>query len=197
MHPRRRRFSRLAISRKRCRAAIGRIRPPHGTEFCWLPSPIRASIRAFCRWPRRRCARSPAMATSCCSPPRQRCSMGMRPRAQVFLKRFRKRYVAIDTCHLLRALALAQENKLVLGAFGAGSPRADEIGSTLCTFFPEALRVGHGSPISTTGFSSATSPSGARRLAARPGARPRARGQAQASHTERSASRRPHRLRCR
>jgi SNF2 family DNA or RNA helicase len=32
-------------------------------------------------------------------------------RAQVFLKRFSKRYVAICTCHLLRALALAQENK--------------------------------------------------------------------------------------
>jgi superfamily II DNA or RNA helicase len=35
-------------------------------------------------------------------------------RAQVFLKRFSKRYVAIGTCHLLRALALAQENKLGL-----------------------------------------------------------------------------------
>src|SRR6516162_7320033 len=35
-------------------------------------------------------------------------------RAQVFLKRFSKRYVAICTCHLLRALALAQENKLGL-----------------------------------------------------------------------------------
>jgi superfamily II DNA or RNA helicase len=34
-------------------------------------------------------------------------------RAQVFLKRFRKRYVAIDTCHLLNALALAQENRLL------------------------------------------------------------------------------------
>src|SRR5262245_12921808 len=33
-------------------------------------------------------------------------------RAQIFLKRFRKRYVAIDTCHLLNALALAQENRL-------------------------------------------------------------------------------------
>jgi superfamily II DNA or RNA helicase len=33
-------------------------------------------------------------------------------RAQVFLKRFYKRYVAIDTYHLLRALTLAQENKL-------------------------------------------------------------------------------------
>jgi superfamily II DNA or RNA helicase len=33
-------------------------------------------------------------------------------RAQVFLKRFSKRYVAIDTYHLLRALTLAQENKL-------------------------------------------------------------------------------------
>lgn len=33
-------------------------------------------------------------------------------RAQVFLKRFSKRYVAIDSWHLLRALALAQENKL-------------------------------------------------------------------------------------
>jgi len=33
-------------------------------------------------------------------------------RAQVFLKRFRKRYVAIDTCHLLNALAIAQENRL-------------------------------------------------------------------------------------
>jgi hypothetical protein len=44
-------------------------------------------------------------------------------RAQVFLKRFSKRYVAIGTCHLLRALALAQENKLglarsVLEAYG-------------------------------------------------------------------------------
>ena len=36
------------------------------------------------------------------------------PRAQVFLKRFSKRYVAIGTYHLLRALALAQENKLGL-----------------------------------------------------------------------------------
>jgi superfamily II DNA or RNA helicase len=35
-------------------------------------------------------------------------------RAQVFLKRFSKRYVAIGTCHLLRALTLAQENKLGL-----------------------------------------------------------------------------------
>jgi hypothetical protein len=35
-------------------------------------------------------------------------------RAQVFLKRFSKRYVAIDTCHLLRAMALAQESKLGL-----------------------------------------------------------------------------------
>ena len=35
-------------------------------------------------------------------------------RAQVFLKRFSKRYLAIDACHLLRALALAQENKLGL-----------------------------------------------------------------------------------
>jgi len=35
-------------------------------------------------------------------------------RAQVFLKRFSKRYVAIGTCHLLRALALAQESKLGL-----------------------------------------------------------------------------------
>src|SRR5271166_2419176 len=34
-------------------------------------------------------------------------------RAQGFLKRFRKRYVAIDTCHLLNALALAQENRLL------------------------------------------------------------------------------------
>jgi superfamily II DNA or RNA helicase len=34
-------------------------------------------------------------------------------RTQVFLKRFRKRYVAIDTCHLLNALALAQENRLL------------------------------------------------------------------------------------
>jgi superfamily II DNA or RNA helicase len=33
-------------------------------------------------------------------------------RAQVFLKRFRKRYVAIDTYHLLNALTLAQENRL-------------------------------------------------------------------------------------
>ena len=33
-------------------------------------------------------------------------------RAQVFLKRFSKRYVAIGPYHLLRALALAQENKL-------------------------------------------------------------------------------------
>jgi superfamily II DNA or RNA helicase len=35
-------------------------------------------------------------------------------RAQVFLKRFSKRYVAIGACHLLRALALAQEHKLGL-----------------------------------------------------------------------------------
>jgi superfamily II DNA or RNA helicase len=35
-------------------------------------------------------------------------------RAQVFLKRFSKRYVAIDSYHLLRALALAEENKLGL-----------------------------------------------------------------------------------
>jgi superfamily II DNA or RNA helicase len=35
-------------------------------------------------------------------------------RAQAFLKRFRKRYVAIDTCHLLNALALAQHNRLGL-----------------------------------------------------------------------------------
>ncbi len=33
-------------------------------------------------------------------------------RARVFLKRFSKRYVAIGTFHLLRALTLAQENKL-------------------------------------------------------------------------------------
>ena len=33
-------------------------------------------------------------------------------RAQVFLKRFSKRYVATDSSHLLRALVLAQENKL-------------------------------------------------------------------------------------
>jgi len=33
-------------------------------------------------------------------------------RAQVFLKRFRKRYVAIDACHLLSALALAQANRI-------------------------------------------------------------------------------------
>jgi superfamily II DNA or RNA helicase len=35
-------------------------------------------------------------------------------RAQVFLKRFRKRYVAVGTWHLLSALALAQENKLAV-----------------------------------------------------------------------------------
>ena len=35
-------------------------------------------------------------------------------RAHVFLKRFSKRFVAIGTCHLLRALALAQESKLGL-----------------------------------------------------------------------------------
>ena len=35
-------------------------------------------------------------------------------RAQVFLKRFSKRFVAIDSCHLLRALALAQESKIGL-----------------------------------------------------------------------------------
>jgi superfamily II DNA or RNA helicase len=35
-------------------------------------------------------------------------------RAQVFLKRFRKRYLAVDTWHLLAALALAQENKLAV-----------------------------------------------------------------------------------
>ncbi|MCP3441287.1 DEAD/DEAH box helicase [Bradyrhizobium sp. CCGUVB14] len=34
-------------------------------------------------------------------------------RAQVFLKRFRKRYVAIDACYLLDALALAQQNRLL------------------------------------------------------------------------------------
>jgi superfamily II DNA or RNA helicase len=34
-------------------------------------------------------------------------------RAQVFLKRFRKRYVTVDTWHLLNALALAQENRLL------------------------------------------------------------------------------------
>src|SRR5437660_9918231 len=34
------------------------------------------------------------------------------PRAQVFLKRFSKRFVAVDTVHLLRALAFAQEKKL-------------------------------------------------------------------------------------
>jgi superfamily II DNA or RNA helicase len=34
-------------------------------------------------------------------------------RAQVFLKRFGKRYVAIDTSHLLNALALAQVNRLL------------------------------------------------------------------------------------
>src|SRR5258708_25701142 len=33
-------------------------------------------------------------------------------RAQVFLKRFSKRYVAIGTYHLLRALALAEQSKL-------------------------------------------------------------------------------------
>ena len=33
-------------------------------------------------------------------------------RAEVFLKRFSKRFVAIGACHLLRALALAQENRL-------------------------------------------------------------------------------------
>ena len=46
VHPRRRRFFPLAISRKRCRE-IGRMLPPGGTEFCWLLSPIRASIRVF------------------------------------------------------------------------------------------------------------------------------------------------------
>jgi superfamily II DNA or RNA helicase len=35
-------------------------------------------------------------------------------RAQVFLKRFAKRYRAIDACHLLRALALAEEGRLGL-----------------------------------------------------------------------------------
>ena len=33
-------------------------------------------------------------------------------RAQVFLKRFSKRYVVISACHLLRALALAEQSKL-------------------------------------------------------------------------------------
>src|SRR5262245_30785214 len=35
-------------------------------------------------------------------------------RAQVFLKRFSKRYVAISAYHLLRALALAEQSKLGL-----------------------------------------------------------------------------------
>jgi superfamily II DNA or RNA helicase len=35
-------------------------------------------------------------------------------RAQIFLKRFSKRYVAVKSYHLLRALALAQEGKFVL-----------------------------------------------------------------------------------
>jgi hypothetical protein len=35
-------------------------------------------------------------------------------RAQVFLKRFAKRYVAIGVYHLLRALALAEQSKLAL-----------------------------------------------------------------------------------
>jgi superfamily II DNA or RNA helicase len=35
-------------------------------------------------------------------------------RAQVFLKRFRKRFREIEACHLLNALALAQENRLGL-----------------------------------------------------------------------------------
>src|SRR5712671_1886146 len=35
-------------------------------------------------------------------------------RAQVFLKRFSKRYVAIGAYHLLRALVLAEENKVGL-----------------------------------------------------------------------------------
>src|SRR6516165_2371361 len=35
-------------------------------------------------------------------------------RAQVFLKRFSKRYVAVGSSHLMRALALAQAGKLEL-----------------------------------------------------------------------------------
>ena len=54
---------------------------------------------------------------------------GQPARAQVFLKRFSKRYVAVASIHLLQALALAQLGKLkfarsVLEANGLSSPLA-------------------------------------------------------------------------
>jgi hypothetical protein len=118
-------------------------------------------------------------------------------RAQVFLKRFSKRYVAIGTCHLLRALALAQENKLGL---------ARSVDSTPCAFFREALGVGHGSLNSTTGFSNETKLAGVSALPPKSRAKARARsGRGRGRRGARASwfpqrkrrLRRPHCLRCR
>src|SRR5262245_36840762 len=72
-------------------------------------------------------------------------------RAQVFLKRFSKRYVAISAYHLLRALALAEQSKL-------GLARSVLQAHQLTNRFDALLgRGGRGSLVSTTGFSKATS----------------------------------------
>lgn len=55
-------------------------------------------------------------------------------RAQVFLKRFRKRYVAIDTYHLLGALAHAQENRLLLARSLLEAHRLTDCFNALCVF---------------------------------------------------------------
>ena len=93
-------------------------------------------------------------------------------RAQVFLKRFSKRYVAIAPYQLLRALVLAEENKLgsarsVLEAHGLGSK------FNALQVFPGGWTAGHGSFASTTGFSNATSlPPGSTQLPKPGGAGP-------------------------
>jgi hypothetical protein len=115
-------------------------------------------------------------------------------RAQVFLKRFRKRYVAIDTCHLL----MRWRSRRRTGScrrVRCWKPTGSRIGSTLCKFFPEALRVGRGSPVSTPGSSSPARASGA---GAWPLARcQKPRGRSSPGRPWKGPLLRPYRLRCR
>jgi hypothetical protein len=74
-------------------------------------------------------------------------------RAQVFLKRFSKRYVAVSAYHLLRALALAEQSKLGL----ARSVLEAHQLTNRFSLFPAVGPGERGSFVSTIGFSNATS----------------------------------------
>jgi len=128
-----------------------------GSKFSAPPSPIRIAHRDSIAG--RRCG---ASATRRWPHPAARHHRGAprsesRASAKCFLKRFSKRYVVISAYHLLRALALAEQIKLGAGALGAGSPSTHQQIRRPAVFSRRLDAAGHGSLVSTTGFSNATS----------------------------------------